>query len=181
MTWSCGRCGEPLPQASGGRLGQRVSSRVATLSATALTLFPAAVLLPVFEVEQFGRVVEASLWSGSLGLLGRGELFIGLVVLVCSLCLPVLKLSALLLVTAGRDWLASRHRRLGWRLVEWTGRWGMLDVLLVAVLVAWMKMGELVEFTVGPGLWVFAAVVLLSLTASAQYDPHALWEDPESP
>lgn len=181
MTWSCGRCGEPLPQASGGRLGKLVSSRVATLSATALTLFPAAVLLPVFEVEQFGRVVEASLWSGSLGLLGRGELFIGLVVLVCSLCLPVLKLSALLLVTAGRDWLASRHRRLGWRLVEWTGRWGMLDVLLVAVLVAWMKMGELVEFTVGPGLWVFAAVVLLSLTASAQYDPHALWEDPESP
>jgi paraquat-inducible protein A len=57
----------------------------------------------------------------------------------------------------------------------------MLDVLLVAVLVAWMKMGDLVEFSVGPGLWVFAAVVLLSLTASAQYDAHALWEDPESP
>ncbi|MDB2577263.1 paraquat-inducible protein A [Planctomycetota bacterium] len=157
-----------------------MSSRVALLSATALTLFPAAVLLPVFKVEQFGRVVEASLWSGSLGLLGRGEILVGLVVLVCSLCLPVLKLSSLLLVTAGRRWLAAHHRRLGWRLVEWTGRWGMLDVLLVAVLVAWMKMGDLVEFTVGPGLWVFAAVVLLSLTASAQYDPHALWEDPDS-
>lgn len=154
---------------------------MATLSATALTLFPAAVLLPVFEVEQFGRVVSASLWSGSLGLLGRGEVFIGLLVLVCSLCLPVVKLSALLLVTAGRSWLAARHRRLGWRLVEWTGRWGMLDVLLVAVLVAWIKMGDLVEFSAGPGLWVFASVVLLSLTASAQYDPHALWEDPESP
>ncbi|MGB0333622.1 MAG: hypothetical protein ACPGPE_17580, partial [Planctomycetota bacterium] len=50
VTWSCGRCGEPLPQASSGRLGGRVSSRVAALSATALTLFPAAVLLPVFEV-----------------------------------------------------------------------------------------------------------------------------------
>jgi len=154
---------------------------VAALSATALTLFPAAVFLPVFEVQQFGRAVEASLWSGSLGLLGRGEVFIGLVVLICSLCLPVMKLSALLLVTAGRRWLASRHRRLGWQLVEWTGRWGMLDVLLVAVLVAWMKMGDLVELSAGPGLWVFAAVVLLSLTASAQYDAHALWEDPESP
>lgn len=179
--WCCGRCGEPLPQASGGRRARQVSSRVAALSATALTLFPAAVFLPVFEVQQFGRAVEASLWSGSLGLLGRGEVFIGLVVLICSLCLPVMKLSALLLVTAGRRWLASRHRRLGWQLVEWTGRWGMLDVLLVAVLVAWMKMGDLVEFSVGPGLWVFAAVVLLSLTASAQYDAHALWEDPESP
>lgn len=180
VAYSCGRCGEPLPQASGGRRAKRVSTRVAALSVTALSLFPAAVLLPVFEVAQFGRVVEASLWSGSLNLLGRGEILVGLVVFICSLCLPVLKLSTLLLVTAGRQWLTAHHRRLGWRLVEWTGRWGMLDVLLVAVLVAWMKMGDLVEFSVGPGLLAFAAVVFLSLMASAQYDPHALWEEPDS-
>ena len=56
----------------------------------------------------------------------------------------------------------------------------MLDVLLVAVLVAWMKMGDLVDFRVGPGLVVFASVVLLSLAASAQYDPHALWDEADS-
>ena len=175
----CGRCGEGLPQASSGRDGARVATRVAALCLTALALFPAAVLLPVFEVQQFGRTVDASLWSGSLGLLGRGEVLVGLVVLLCSLCLPVLKLTALMVVTAGRRWMAAHHRRLGWRLVEWTGRWGMLDVLLVAILVAWMKMGDLVEFSPGPGLGAFAAVVTLSLLASAQYDPHALWEEGE--
>ena len=180
MAYRCGRCGERLPQGAGGDRARVVSTRVAALCLTALGLFPAAVLLPVFHVEQFGRSVDASLWSGSLGLLDRGEVFVGLLVLVCSLCLPVLKLSALLLVTGGRRWLDARHRRLGWRLVEWTGRWGMLDVLLVAVLVAWMKMGDLVDFRVGPGLVVFASVVLLSLAASAQYDPHALWDEADS-
>ena len=54
----------------------------------------------------------------------------------------------------------------------------MLDVLLVAVLVAWMKMGDLVEFTVGSRpLGLRRRWSRLSLTASAQYDPHALWDD----
>lgn len=175
----CARCGETLPQASGGQAGRRVTSRVAALCVTALALFPAALLLPVFEVQQFGRSVDASLWTGSVGLISRGEWLVGVVVLVCSVCLPVLKLSAMLLITAGRAWVTTRHRRLAWRLVEWTGRWGMLDVLLVAILVAWMKMGDLVVFSPGPGLGVFASVVGLSLLASAQYDPHALWEECE--
>lgn len=53
----------------------------------------------------------------------------------------------------------------------------MVDVLLVAVLVAMVKLGDLVEVTPGPGVAAFTAVVLLSLIASALFDPHAIWED----
>ena len=53
----------------------------------------------------------------------------------------------------------------------------MLDVLLVAVLVAWVKVGDLGEITPGPAAFAFTAVVLLSLLSSALFDPHALWAD----
>jgi len=68
-----------------------------------------------------------------------------------------------------------------YRLIEWTGRFGMLDVLLIAIVVAWIKFGELFEVSAGPAALTFASVVLLSLFASASFDPHALWqaEQPE--
>ena len=68
-------------------------------------------------------------------------------------------------------------RRAGtYRLVEWTGRWGMLDVLLVTMLVAVLKLRDLVEVTPGPAAIAFTAMVVLSLLASAAFDPHRLWE-----
>ena len=55
----------------------------------------------------------------------------------------------------------------------------MLDVLLIAVLVAWIKIGDLVEVTAGPAAIAFTACVVLSLLASAWFDPHFLWDEPE--
>jgi len=63
-----------------------------------------------------------------------------------------------------------------YRLVEWTGRWGMLDVLLVAILVAVLKLGDLMTVSAGPGLLAFTACVTLSLFAAASFDPHGLWD-----
>ena len=79
-------------------------------------------------------------------------------------------------LSAGEMLLPSRQRALTYRLVEFLGRWGMLDVVLIAVLVAAVKLGDLVEVRPGPGLAVFASVVVLSLLASASFDPHGLWE-----
>jgi len=64
---------------------------------------------------------------------------------------------------------------LTYKLVEHSGRWGMLDVLLVAVLVAALKLGDLVAVEPGPGATVFATFVVMSLIASATFDNHALW------
>ena len=145
------------------------------------------------RLERFGHVSDASIWTGSVGLLSEGELFVGGVVLVCSVLLPLGKLGSLLLITsrgvrgshafrvAGAP-SGSAHKRARtwartWRVVELTGRWGMLDVLLISVVVAWIKIGDLVEVTPGPAALAFTACVLLSLVASAAFDPHALWQE----
>ena len=151
------------------------NSRTAAIATAALVLFPLAVTLPMIRIEKFGHTHESGLIEGVTVLLSRGELVVGLDVLTCSVILPVLKLVAMLVLSTGR-FLRLRHRALTYRIVEWTGRWGMLDVLLVAILLAVLKLGDMVEVSVGPGLLAFTSCVGLSLVAAALFDPHSLWE-----
>jgi paraquat-inducible protein A len=120
-------------------------------------------------------VQSSSVLEGVTALLSHGQLLVGIVVLVCSVILPLTKLIGLLVLSSGR-WLGARHQAMTYRLVEWTGRWGMLDVLLVAILVAVLKLGDFVQVSVGPGLLAFTTCVALSLLAAASFDPHSLWE-----
>jgi paraquat-inducible protein A len=168
----CARCDGTL-----GTVARRwvSNSRSAAIATAALVLFPVAVTLPMIRIEKFGHTHEAGLIEGVTALLSSGQLLVGLVVLVCSVILPILKLAAILVLSSGRL-LRRRHRALTYRLVEWTGRWGMLDVLLVAVLVAVLKLGDMVEVSVGPGLLAFTTCVGLSLIAAAVFNPHSLWE-----
>jgi paraquat-inducible protein A len=130
--------------------------------------------LPLIEIEQFGHSSRSSVLQGVTALLSAGQLVVGIIVLLCSVILPLGKLTALLVLSTGA--LGHRHRALTYRLVDWTGRWGMLDVLLVAILVAVLKLGDLMAVSVGPGLLAFTACVTLSLFAAASFDPHSLWD-----
>lgn len=174
----CPRCRSRLPEphVEGGR-ATAISIRVTAVALAALALFPAAVTLPIMRIEEMGHSSNASIWSGSLGLLRGGDVFVGLVVFLCSVVFPLLKLGGLIAITTFRRSLAHSTRRLSWRVVDLTGRWGMLDVLLVAVVVAWVKVGDLVSIEPGPAAFAFTLVVLLSLVATALFDPHALWEE----
>ncbi len=155
----------------------RSRSRAAAFAAAGLVLYPLAVGLPIMRIEQFGQVNTTNIWSGAIGLLSGGELAVGIVVLLCSVVAPVLKLVAMLVLSMPRSLLGRRHRAMTYRFVEWIGRWGMVDVLLVAVLVALVKLGSWAEVAPGPGLMAFASVVVLSVLSSAVFEPHAIWED----
>ena len=142
----------------------------------ALFIYPLAITLPIMKLEQLGTRSEASILDGTATLLQDGHLFVGLIVLLCSVILPMAKLLGLLILSSGHLLLHMRQRAWAYRFIEWTGRWGMLDILAVAVLVAAVKLGSSVELSAGPGAAAFATVVILSLIASAVFDPHALWE-----
>lgn len=169
----CTRCGTAFPRAAGHR---RRNEWAAAVGLAALILYPPGILLPVVEISRYGQRNETSIWSGTLSLLGDGEWFVGLVVLVCSIVIPMLKLVGLLALTSRARFLGKQHRATTYRWLELLGRWGMVDVLLVALLVSFLKLGDLVEVTPGIGVVAFGACVALSLVATACLDPHALWE-----
>lgn len=168
------RCASVLTALSCHASGNQLS---AALAAAALVLYLPALWLPFLRIERLGLARDSSLLGGVETLLAEGHWFVGGVVVLCSVVLPVLKLTALLVLSLQHARLSHASRAAVYRLVEHLGRWGMLDVLLVAVMIAFVKLGGLVQFSAGPGLVVFAAFVLLSLAASAAFDPYALWDE----
>lgn len=176
MRACCARCEGTLHQPAEARSSNNSTAAVAI---AALILYPLAVSLPMISIAKFGHESQSSILEGIWTLFGRGELLVGSIVLICSLVLPVLKLASLLLLSLGGFAMQHRHRAITYRLIEYTGKWGMLDVLLVAILVAVLKLGDLVEVSAGPAAIAFGLCVLLSLFAAALYDPHQLWESQE--
>mgnify|MGYP002623588126 FL=1 len=158
------------------------NSTSAVIAISALLLFLPAVTLPFLRVEQLGHVSEQSLLGAARALFESGAWFVGTVVLVFSVILPPAKLIALLMLSFVPQWLGRPRRALGiYKAVEAIGRWGMLDVLLVAVLVAFVKLGDYLSFAALPGLFVFGGFVLLSLIASFSFNPQFLWSERTMP
>jgi len=168
---ACARCAVRMPPPCDGA----GLTRTAALALTALVLYVPAVLLPVLAISRFGHVNRAGILGGIADMLAHGQWLIGVLVLVCSVVIPLLKLSGLLAISLGNKRLNCHQRARTHRLIEWTGRWSMIDVLLVAVLVAVLKLGDLVKVEIGSGLYAFTACVVLSLAASASFDPRQAW------
>jgi paraquat-inducible protein A len=173
----CARCGTSLIKRSVIALS---NARTVAFALAAIILYPFAVTLPIMRIEQFGHVSESSILEGVSTLMAGGHLLVGIVVLLCSVVLPLGKLIALLALAGAGLRMRRRHRALTYHLVEWTGRWGMLDVLLVAILVAAVKLGDMVAVTAGPAALAFTACVVLNLIAAMCFDPHGMWEEQPS-
>jgi len=170
----CVRCRSIVPH----RTARRAASRTVAFSLAALILYVPAMMLPVLEVERLGTSNSATIWSGVVSLMADGEVLVATIVFLASIVAPVAKIGAMLTLSAGDALLPRRdHRAWTYRVVDWIGRWGMLDVLLVAILVAAVKLGSWIEVRPGPGVLAFAGTVVFSLLASAVFDPQAIWED----
>jgi len=159
------------------RRRHRSNAWAASAAWTALVLYLPAIVMPVMEIERLGHLRRSSIWEGSLALMGEGELVVGGIVFLCSVVIPLLKIAGLIAITHELQLLNHRQRALTYRLIEAVGRWGMVDVLLVSLLVAFLKLGDLVEVSPGPGVFVFAGMVVASLLAGALFDPHSLWKE----
>ncbi|MEM7475132.1 MAG: paraquat-inducible protein A [Planctomycetota bacterium] len=170
----CVRCKSIVD--SGTRSGMKSSARCFAAALGGLILYFPAVLLPILEIEKLGHHHASSILGGTIDLILHGSFFVGAVVLVFSIVLPLVKLLALLELS----WIGLTHRKQrAWvyRLVEWTGRWSMMDVLLLALLVTLVKLGDLVAFQLGPAVIAFVMCVVMSMIASVMFDPHAIWEE----
>ena len=159
--------------------------RAGALALGALALYPPAMILPVLEVEKMGHARSATIWSGVVELLTHGQILVGVVVLVCSIVIPLVKIGGIVWLSGilrgewNRSWrvdVSRRGRSRVLRAIDWLGRWGMVDVLLVAILIAAVKLGSVLQIHAGPGIAAFAGVVILSMLASAFFDGEAIWE-----
>ena len=176
---ACARCRtEVARRDSHGR------RKALAFSLAALILYVPANIYPILSMTYLGRYTENTLWSGVVELFRSGMWGIAVLVFAASIAIPLLKLLVMFyLLWSSRDTgrqpsPGHRIERLNTRLfqlVERIGPWSMLDVFLVAILVALVQMGDMAYMDPEPGLVAFAAVVVLTMLASASFDTSALW------
>lgn len=139
--------------------------------------------LPVLSITKMGHASESTIWSGVVRMYADGHAVIATIVLLCSIVIPLGKIGGIiaLCLPALRSRISQRRRAVVYRLIDWLGRWGMIDVLLVAILIAAVKLGDWVAVTPGPGIIAFAGVVVLSLLSSLTFDPRSIWREEADP
>lgn len=169
----CSRCQSVF---GSRQTGSVAAAQTAALAVAAFLVFWPAVLLPIVEIERLGHKHASSILFGSLELIRHGNLLVGLVVFVFSIVFPLSKI-ILLLELSLLNLLGRKHKAWTYRLMEHVGRWSMMDVMLLAFLVMLVKLGSLVEFHFGPAVIAFVACVVLSMSASLCFDPHAIWDE----
>jgi paraquat-inducible protein A len=169
----CTRCRATIKRFGGGAAAAR---KTAAAALAALILFWPAILMPILRIERLGHRTQSSILSGTVELLQHGSWFVGTVILVFSIVFPLVKI-VLLLELCLVGMLHRRHRAITYRIMEHAGKWSMMDVLLLALLVMLVKLGNLVTFQLGPAVIAFVGCVGLSLCASWMFDPHAIWEE----
>ena len=171
---ACHRCGWTIRRWKPDSL-----ERTTAFSLAALVLYLPANVYPLLRMNYYGAQSENTIWDGCVALFRDGQWLVAAIVFLCSIVIPLAKLLGLALLTiTTRLELAWRARQRTWlyRCIEVIGPWAMLDVFLLAVLVALVKFQEFATVLPGPGLLAFTAVVVLTILASSSFDPALIWQ-----
>ncbi|HSI13560.1 MAG TPA: paraquat-inducible protein A [Chthoniobacter sp.] len=150
---------------------------VAFTLAAGLLYFPAN-LLPVLRIESSikGEQVNTIL-SGVIQFWEDGDYPVALIIFTASVVIPLIKVLAIIVlcfaVRSGRS--PATMTRL-YRMTEYIGRWSMVDVFVVAILVGVVQLGSVLQIEPGGGAFAFAGVVVLTMLAAHSFDPRLVWD-----
>jgi len=154
-------------------------SRTAALLIAAYILYIPANVLPIMTTSTLLTSQDDTIMSGVIYLWTSGSWPLAVLVFFASVTVPLLKLIAmtLLVVTVKMRsmWQPMQRLRL-YRLVEFVGRWSMMDIYVVTILVALVQLQSLATIQPGPGAVAFGAVVVLTMSAVMTFDPRAIWD-----
>ncbi len=154
--------------------------RTVALLVTASLLYIPANVLPIMTTEQLGRATDSTILGGVVILIHHGSYPIAAVIFIASVLVPLSKLFTLfwLCWTVSRRHGAShRERTRLYRIAEFVGKWSMTDVFVVAILVALIHLGGLLQITPGAAALAFGGVVIVTMLAAESFEPRLIWDE----
>ncbi|WAK04114.1 paraquat-inducible protein A [Methylobacter sp. YRD-M1] len=171
----CRLCGSSLH----ARLPNSMQRTLALLISAFLLYIPAN-LYPIMTVTQLTAGEPHTIIGGIIELIKGGMMPIAMLVLVASILVPLLKLLgiALLLLCAHYRWqVDARKWTIMYRIIAFVGRWSMLDIFMISILVSLVDLGGIARVIAGPAATAFAAVVVLTMLAAKSFDPRLIWDN----
>jgi paraquat-inducible protein A len=154
-------------------------ARTCALVLAAAIFYIPANIFPVMTVISFGKGAPDTILSGVKHLIAGGLWPLAVLVFFASIAVPMLKLfglSFLLVMVKRRSTWRLRDRTLFYRIIEGVGRWSMIDIFMISILVGLVKLGQVATIEPGIGATSFAAVVILTMIAAMTFDPRLMWD-----
>ncbi len=174
----CPRCENPLHSRKTNSF-----TRTWALIFTSSILFIPANVYPVMTIIQFGRGDPNTIMSGVIHLIEAGMWGLAMIIFFASVVVPLMKLvvlSFLLITIKKKSTWRSRDRTLLYRVTEAVGAWSMVDIYVVAILVALVNLGSLSTIKPGIGATFFGGVVVITMLAAHSFDPRLIWDKKKS-
>lgn len=171
---NCPRCGSHLHL----RKPASIQNTLALMSAATLLYIPSH-LLPIMTVVELGTVTHNTIIGGMMAFWRTGAYPIAIVIFTASILIPLLKIIALSwLCAAATGRVHPSPTTLGkvYWFTELLGRWSMIDIFVVGILVSVVQLGNYMAVTPGPGALAFAGVVVLTMFAAMSFEPRMLWD-----
>ncbi|MCK5725399.1 MAG: paraquat-inducible protein A [Thiotrichaceae bacterium] len=151
---------------------------------TAALMYVPANIFPIMNIVYLGEAKSDTIIGGVLHLLEGGMWPMALIVFVASILVPVLKLIVMSIL------IISVHLKAHWRpagrthlflITEFMGRWSMVDIFVLAILIALVQFGNLASVDAGLGAFSYAVVVIFTILAARSFDPRLIWDVIEEP
>jgi paraquat-inducible protein A len=170
----CPRCNAPLHI----RKTDSINRTWALLIAAVILYFPANIF-PITITGALGHESADTILSGVIYFLFSGSWHIAIVIFVASVIVPLMKMIIFfyLLISIKRKSMKKPEDRTRlYHITEAVGRWSMVDVYVVTLMVALVQLGPLANIIAGPGAIFFAGVVVITMLAAESFDPRLIWD-----
>lgn len=170
----CGRCGSELHV----RDYSSLQKSWALLITAAILLVPAN-LYPITVLTNQGKVRHDTIFSGIVHLVQSDMLPIAIIVFIASILVPWVKIIGLATYLCAISFnlpISKKKLMVGFHIIEWIGRWSMLDLFVISLTVALVNMGQLLDAKPAPAATAFALVILLTQLAAKVLDTRLLWD-----
>ena len=176
----CQRCHQPLHH----RKPRSLERTLAYLLAASLAIFPAN-LIPISILITNGQRLEDTIYSGVISLFNSQMPGIAIIIFVASILVPMAKILGLGYLLVCAHWRKERFQRQRMKIyfvVKVIGKWSMLDLFVISIMLTLVDRGQILDFVPGIGAIAFGLVVFLTLLATESLDSRLLWDNhPNSP
>ncbi|MCG3729018.1 paraquat-inducible protein A [Vibrio cincinnatiensis] len=171
----CVRCGQPLHH----RKPQSIERTWAYTLSAAIAIFPAN-LIPISVFITNGQRLEDTIFSGVAALINSGMYGIAAIIFIASIVVPVVKILGLiylLLAIQFQRRLYHRQRMTIYYVIKWIGKWSVMDLFVISIMLTLIDRGQLLDFTPGYGAVAFGCVVILTMLAAESLDSRLIWDN----
>ena len=155
-------------------------SRTWAFVLTALVCYIPANIYPVMVIDSFGNVEPQTIISGVIAFIHSKDYPLALLVFFASIFIPIMKILSLmfLMISVQFKWKWNpKKRNLIYNIVEVIGKWSMVDVFMISILMALVKLGSIMTIVAGKGATFFALVVCFTIIAASTFDVRLVWDN----